>query len=82
MNAFEHVMRICEFQTQPMHPSQLRRTYYAVKDGRDGNKICTSWEDVRTLLTEAAQLSPTDAPSAITTVSSSGGARLLLPLKA
>jgi hypothetical protein len=59
-----------------MHPSQLRPTYYAVKDGRDGNKICTSWNDVRTVLTETAELSLADAASAMIAVPSSGGAQL------
>lgn len=65
-----------------MHPSQLRSTFYAVKGGRDGNKICTSWEDVRTALTEPLQRSLTDAPSAITTVPGSGGPQLQIPLEA
>lgn len=64
-----------------MHPSQLGRTYYAVKDGRDGNKICTSWEDVRTPLTEPTELSPTDASLAIITVPSSGRPQVLIPLE-
>jgi hypothetical protein len=37
--------------TQPMHPSQSRAIYYAVKGGRDGDTVCTSWEDVRAVST-------------------------------
>ena len=36
-----------------MDRSQLRPLYYAVKGGRDGNTVCTSWEDVRVVLAQA-----------------------------
>lgn len=46
-----------ESSTQPMPQSQLRFVYYAVKDGRDGNTVCTSWEDVRAISAETNELS-------------------------
>ena len=58
-----------------MHPSRLHTTYYAVKDGREGNSICTSWDDVRVALTESTELAPTDSQLTITVVPGSGEAQ-------
>lgn len=75
-SAFEHVMRTSKFSTQPMDPSQPCPVYYAVKGGRDGSSVCTSWEDVRDILTETKEFYPTNTPSPIA-VPGSGGDKIV-----
>ena len=41
-----------------MQASQLRRIYYAVKHGRDGNTVCITWDDVRGIFAEDQEISP------------------------
>jgi hypothetical protein len=47
---------------QPMDSSQINPTYYAVKNGRDGSAIWTTWENVRAISIETNEFRPTDTP--------------------
>ena len=57
-----------------MRTSQLRTIYYAIKDGRDGNTVCTSWEDVRVASAETVSFIPLTPPPIA--VPGSGGTKM------
>jgi hypothetical protein len=62
-----------------MQSAQLRSVYYAVKDGRDGNTVCTSWEEVRAVSAETDEFCPTDASPPIAQFQVQVGTKTQIP---